>query len=137
MATAVRICAVTASLLLIASFALFGIDQAQEGSDGQIRAVSGDAVPPRSPGPIDQPSPSAPVEQVRERVHTSARELIDDANDVLVAPFASIVTSRDPWPPRMVSGGLALLLFGLGGMLLANVLPRPRHEVTDWREATS
>ena len=137
MATVVRICAVTASLLLIASFALFGIDQAQEGSDTQIRAVSGAGVPARSPGPIDQPSPSAPVEQVRERVHTSARELIDDANDVLVAPFASIVTSRDPWPPRMVSGGLALLLFGLGGMLLANVLPRPRHEVTDWREATS
>ncbi len=137
MATFVRICAVTAGLLLLASFATFAIDQTQKGSDGQLRKVKHDAVAPASPGPIDQPSPAAPVEQVRERVHTQVREMIDDANDVLVSPFAGIVTSRDPWGPRIVSGGLAFLLFGVGGTLLANALPRPRHKVADWREATS
>jgi hypothetical protein len=137
MAMTVRICAVTAAVLLIASFAMFAIDQLQEGSATQVSAVDKRAALPVSEGPLDQPSPSAAVERAREAAHSTAREVLDDANDLLVSPFAGIVTSRDPWGPRMVSGGLALLLFGLGGMLLANVLPQPRHKVGDWREATS
>jgi hypothetical protein len=136
MAAVVRICAVTAAVLLIVSFAMFAIDQLQEGSDTQVSAVNKSALP-KSQGMIDQPAPSAAVERVREGVHTNAREVLDDANDVLVSPFAGIVRSHDPWGPRIVSGGLALLLFGLGGMLLANVLPGPRHTVGDWREPVS
>ena len=137
MAPLVRICAVTAALLVLASFTLFAIDQLYEGSENQSLAVKGNALRAKATGMIDQPAPSAAVERVRESAHSSARELIDDANDVLLAPFASIVESTDPWPPRMVSGVLALLLFGLGGMLVANALPRRHHEAADWREATS
>jgi len=133
----VRICATTVALLIIASFTLFAIEQLTEGSENQTYAGKGESTRVRSTGPLDQPSPSAPVERMREKAHSSGRELIDDANDVLLAPFSGLVTSRDPWAPRMVSGGLALLLFGLGGALLANVLPRRHQKVSDWREATT
>ena len=137
MAAIVRICAVIAALLVAASFALFAIDQLYEGSQRQSLAVKGNVNRAAARGWIDQPAPPPAVEKAREQAHSPGREAIDDANDVLLAPFASIVESDDPWPPRMVSGALALFLFGLGGMLIANALPRRHGEVTDWREATS
>ncbi len=137
MAPLVRICAVTAALLVLASFTLFAIDQLYEGSENQSLALKGNALRAQTSGMIDQPAPPAAIERIRERANSPARELIDDANDVLLSPFASIVESTDPWPPRMVSGGLALLLFGLGGMFIANALPRRHHDATDWREATT
>ena len=137
MAPLVRICAVTAALLVLAGFTLFAIDQLYEGSENQSLALKGNALRAQTSGMIDQPAPPAAIERIRERANSPARELIDDANDVLLSPFASIVESTDPWPPRMVSGGLALLLFGLGGMFIANALPRRHNKATDWREATT
>jgi len=137
MAPVVRICAVVAALLVVAGFTMFAIDQFYEGSQNQVYKVRGDAMRAQASSEIDQPSPATEAERIRERVHTPARELVDDANDLLLAPFAGIIESKDPWGPRMVSGALALLLFGLGGMIVANALPRHRREVKDWRQATS
>jgi len=137
MASVVRFLAVASALLVLASFTLFATDQLYEGSENQTLAVKGNPLRAEATGMIDQPAPSPAVERLREGAHSSVRELIDDANDVLLAPFASIVASADPWPPRMISGTLALLLFGLGGMFIANALPRRRRQSADWREATS
>ena len=137
MAMAIRICAVTAALLVLASFGMFAVDELYEGSENQVYSIKGNSIRAKSQGMIDHPSPAAPVERLREKSRSAPRELIDDANDVLLAPFANLVESRDPWPSRVVSGLLAVLIFGLGGLLLANVFPHPRHKVTDWREATS
>ena len=121
MATLLRIVAVVASVVILVGLMAFAADEAERGSAAQVESID----------------PSAGAERKREGRSEPVREVIDDANDVLVSPFAGIVTSRDPWGPRIVSGGLAFLLFGVGGTLLANALPRPRHKVADWREATS
>lgn len=125
-----------ASAIVLLSFAFFAVDQFSEGSENQVRALQGDGSRARSKALVDQPSPTPAVERVRERVHSGAREAIDDGNDLLVAPFAGILDSDDNvWAKRLVPGALALLLYGLLGMLLANMLPGPKHRVQDWREA--
>jgi hypothetical protein len=132
----IRICAITAAVLVAASFVLFAIDQSSAGTKAQVDTVQqGSAVNVQSDADVDVPSPSAAVERIREQRHSSMRENIDDANDILVSPFTSVVSSGSIWAQRGVSALLALLLFGLGGMLLANLLPRSSNETRDWREA--
>ena len=75
------------------------------------------------------------MERVREKENSSARELVDDGNDVLASPFTGLVESNGVWVQRLVPAALGLLLFGLGGLMLANWIPERRAEHTDWREA--
>ena len=74
---------------------------------------------------------------MREAQHSSVREYIDDGNDLLASPFTGIVASKNVWIERLVPAGLGLLLFGLGGLMLANWLPERRTKHHDWREAAS
>lgn len=138
MASLVRLAAVAAALLVAASFMLFAIDRMSEGSAGQSRAIQdgGSSEPATSEVPIDQPSPPPAIERLREASHSPARETIDDANDVLVAPFSGILDTDSVWAGRIVPGLLAVLLYGLGGTLLANALPRPKRRASDWRQPT-
>jgi hypothetical protein len=107
---------------------VFAADEARHGSDEQVRKVDEE---------IRMPAPSARTEQARERAHGPARELLDDANDVLLAPFSGLVGTRDPWLRRLVPTGLGLLVYGLGLTMLANFLPRPRPRTSgDWRIAS-
>ncbi len=71
---------------------------------------------------------------MREGRHSSVREAFDDGNDVLVSPFTSLAGSDNIWIQRMVPAFLGLLLFGLGGLLLANWIPESRGEHQDWRQ---
>ncbi len=135
MALLVRLLAVTASAIVLLSFAFFAVDQLSEGSENQVRAVKGDDNRAQSKALVDEPSPPAAVERVRERMHSGVREAIDDGNDILLAPFAGILDSDGVWVQRLLPGVLALLLYGLLGMLLANIVPGPKHQVRDWREA--
>jgi hypothetical protein len=137
MATLLRLAAITAAGFVALSFIVFAVDQSKEGSAQQVEALDGGKQQVASGAAIDVPAPDAKVERVREARHTGIRELIDDGNDVLVAPFTGIVESSNLWVERMVPSALALLLFGLGGMMLANCLPKPRRRHTDWRQATS
>jgi hypothetical protein len=115
---------------------LFAVDQSEEGSANQVNTVAGDKTAVASEAAIDRPAPDAATERSREADHTGAREFIDDGNDLVVAPFADIVDSSNVWVERLVAGGLAGLVFGLGGMMLANFIPQRRRKVSDWREAT-
>lgn len=137
MAALLRILAVTASAIVVLSFALFAADQLSEGSENQVRAVKGDGSRAQSQALLDEPSPPPAVERLRERMHSGAREAIDDGNDILLAPFAGILDAGNVWARRLLPGVLALLAYGLLGMLLANMLPGPKHRVRDWREAPS
>ncbi|MEY2533557.1 MAG: hypothetical protein QOF29_1467, partial [bacterium] len=66
------------------------------------------------------PDPSATEEQARERAHGPVREAIDDANDVLVSPFASLAPQDDgTWARRGIPALLAVLVYGLGLAFLA------------------
>jgi hypothetical protein len=86
---------------------------------------------------MDAPAPAADVERAREKKHGKVREMIDDANDVLLSPFAGVVQSKDAWVKRLIPTVLALLVYGLGLTLLANFLPRRSRTGGDWRTAAS
>lgn len=139
MGALIRICAVAAAVLVAASFGLFAIDKAGEGKDKQVEAVNEVSKPTSAPSQleIDQPAPTPSVERVREARHSNLREYIDDADDVLLTPFAGLVDTDNVWAQRAVPGFLAILLYGGGGMLLANAIPQRRRKAVDWRESTS
>jgi hypothetical protein len=112
MAALLRLVSVIASMLVIFGFAGFVADRAREGSDTQLAKLENS----------QQPVPAAQDERQREQEHGTVREAIDDANDVLLKPFAGIVDSESIWAQRVVAGALALLAYGLGLGLLANVV---------------
>lgn len=136
MGSLVRLTAVAAASLVGLSFFLFAVDQSAESSTTQVEAVDGSDREASRDAAVDVPAPEPRVERMREARHGGVREAIDDANDLLVAPFTGLLDSRSVWVERTVTGGLALLLYGLGGMLLANFIPKPRRRHSDWRETT-
>ena len=137
MGSLVRLAAVIAGSCVALSFLLFAVDQSEEGSATQINAVAGVRKEVSMDAAIGVPSPPSKVERVREARHTGIREAIDDVNDVLSAPFTGLISTNNVWAERVVTAVPALLLFGLGGMLLANFIPQPRREPASWREATN
>jgi hypothetical protein len=134
MGSLVRLLAIIASLIVALSFALFAIDQSSESSANQVRAIDVETRV-QTPEAIEAPDPTPGAERVREQAHSKAREVIDDANDVLVMPFSSLARGHGVWPERLVPAVLGLLLYGLGGLMLANWFPEKRHESKDWRTA--
>ena len=136
MRTLVRLAAICAAAFVGLSFLLFAVDQSEEGSANQVKTVSGAAERTESEAAIDRPAPGAATERIREASHGGARELIDDGNDIAVAPFAELAKSDNVWVERVVAGAVAGLVFGLGGLLLANFIPQSTRKSTDWREAT-
>jgi hypothetical protein len=126
MASLVRLVAVIASALVVLSFLAFASDQAGRGSKEQEAKLGRE---------LGEPAPNPNTERERERQHGAVREKIDDANDVLVAPFSGVINSHDLWVQRIVTGLLALLTYGLGLTLLANFLPGRGQGASDWRTA--
>ena len=138
MASFVRLLAIAASAVIALSLIIFALDQSGEGRDTQLRSLQGaDATSVvRKQEDLDVPKPAPEVERVREQEHSSAREFIDDGNDILVTPFTGIAgTDSNIWIQRLVTAGLGLALFGFGGLMLAAWLPQKRAAHTDWREA--
>ena len=108
-----RTVAIVASAIVLLSFALFAIDETRNASQKSAAAVAGlDATRAADPSPRQ--------ERARERAHSRAREVVDDADDVLVAPFAPLVSSVDSsWMQRGVPTLLALIVYGFGLSFLA------------------
>jgi hypothetical protein len=112
-----------AALVLLISFGLFAADQARDGSKQQVAKLNSNVEPTAVQGNVNQADPSSRTERAREQKHGDAREAIDDVNDVLVSPFASVVDSDSIWVQRGVPSLIALLLFGVGLRILAAYLP--------------
>jgi len=104
------------TLIVVASFVLFALENANAGSTTQQDTVVS----------IDQPDPSSQVEQQRAKKHTKVRELIDDANDVLTKPFDGITSSNNIWVERGVPFVLAFLLYFVVLRVLAGYAVRLR-----------
>lgn len=130
----VRLCAIVASAVVSLSLVLFVIDQSSMGTENQVNSIDG-RLPVREPAEINRPNPGSAAEAVRERVHSGTREKIDDADDVLLSPFSGIVSDGSVWAARLVPAALALLLYGLGGLVLANYFTGGARETRDWRES--
>jgi hypothetical protein len=112
-----------AALVVIASFAMFAVDQAQNGSKQQVSKLAGEIEPGKPAANVNQTDPSPKTERQREKMHGQVREAIDDADDVLVKPFAGAATSSSTWAQRGIPALLAFLVFGVGLRLLAAYVP--------------
>ncbi len=103
-----RYLAIALGSIIVLSFGLFAWEQTRKASDATSAAIAAGAA-------SAQVAPSPSQERAREKAHTATREAIDDANDVLTQPFAALVANfKSGWARRVVSGLLALLLWGVG-----------------------
>ena len=134
MGSFVRLTGIIASALVLLGFAYFATDEMSRGSQNQQNQLDAELFKVKEdPAPI---APSPVQEAKREKINGPMREAIDDANDVLLGPFTMLVEgSNDRWVTHGVPALLALLLYGVGLGMLANMLPKHREHGTDWRTA--
>jgi archaellum component FlaG (FlaF/FlaG flagellin family) len=133
----IRLIAIAASVLVLAGLVGFLTDEVRSSSkvsETRLTTVQG-GQPQTVSVDIGEPDPPAAVERVREKEHTDAREVIDDANDILFAPFSWIGDDRAPWVQRLICAGLALLIYGFVLMILADRIRRLGDQMR--REAIS
>jgi hypothetical protein len=98
-----RAAAVVLSGFVVAGFGLWAVQEMDSASAQSRARIAGDA----------QPAPSAASERRREERHSTAREVIDDVDDVLLAPFGGLVDgSPDRWVQRGIPALLGLALYG-------------------------
>jgi hypothetical protein len=133
MGAIVRTLAFAATAVIALSFLLFAVDEIDRGSKAQQEAV-GLGTGNRVEIAID-PAPTEEQESLRELEHSSAREAIDDADDILLQPFSGLIDSPSNWVIRGVPTLIGLLVYGVGLGLLANFLPKTREPTADWRTA--
>ena len=101
----VRRVAIALSVIVAAGFLLFAVDDMDRASDASSSSVAG------ASGALD-PSPDG--ERERERRDGAAREVVDDANDVLLRPFAGVSDTADSrWVRRGIPALLGLLVYGV------------------------
>ncbi len=137
MASLVRLAAVAAAAFVALSFLLFAEVGVRDGSKSQIERIDGAPASKKLEADVQRPNPVPSVERVRESNSSSLREQIEDVNDVLVSPFTGYTDFESAWGERLLVLFLGLLLYGGGGLLLANFFPKHKSTAGDWREATS
>ncbi|HEY1359357.1 MAG TPA: hypothetical protein VGF21_13735 [Thermoleophilaceae bacterium] len=130
MAKLIHWLAIAACVVVVLGFAGFAADEMRYASNTQQAKLADD---------FNDPTRGPATERRREKEHSQARELVDDANDILLAPFSGIVEgSGSVWVKRGVPTLLALLTYGLLLLLIANSLPKPKAQSGgDWRTAGS
>ena len=133
MGSGIRLLAILASGIVLLGFAFFAVDEMNRGSQNQQNALASELRAEAEDPAVIAPNPRE--ERLRERRNGDFRELIDDANDVLLAPFGHVVDSPNVWVDNGVPTLLGLLLYGLLLGLVANMLPKQREHGRDWRTA--
>jgi len=122
-----KIVSILCTLALLASFVAFASDEAGHGSKDTVAKIAyadgtpGGAAAAPTRKQLNAPSPPRRVEKMREQAHSGFREAADDANDVLSAPFTSLAGDGSIWAQRLITGVLALLVFGAGLGFLARI----------------
>jgi hypothetical protein len=110
---ALRIAAVVCSLLVVVGWGWFAADQTNAASKDTQAEIAG-----QTAGQFADPDPD--TERARERAHGKVHEAVDDANDVLLRPFAAVTEgSSSKWVRRSIPALLALVVYGFGLGLLA------------------
>jgi hypothetical protein len=133
MGSFVRLLAIATSGIVLLGFAFFATDELGRGSQNQQNKIDLELTGAQvDPTPV---SPTPDQEKAREHSNGTFRELVEDANDVLLGPFTGLVDSTDRWVTHGVPTLLALLLYGFGLGMLANMLPKEREHGADWRTA--
>jgi hypothetical protein len=131
MGSVIRGIGIFCSVLVLLAFAFFATDEMGRGSQNQQNALESELTSTKDAPPV---APSPEEEAQRERVNGSFREAVEDANDVLVGPFATLVDgSSNSWVTHGVPALIGLLLYGFCLGMLANMLPKHREHGADWR----
>ena len=133
MGSVIRLIAIAISAVVLLGFALFAVNEMDKGSEAQQQKVEQEL----GHDPNDLINPSARDEAFREAHQGKFHEAVDDANDVLLAPFVDLIDSDSAWVNHGVPTVLALLIYGFGLGLLANMMPKQRAHGGDWRTADS
>ena len=126
-ASIVRWAALIACGFVSLSFVFFAVDQTSNASKNQVNAITRDAPEVKAESVTKLPDPPAKVEHLREKENSGLHEFIDDVDDVLLSPFTGISSSSSIWVRRLIPLGLALLLYGVGGLYLARALGLRRY----------
>jgi hypothetical protein len=101
----VRRLAIVLSLIVATGFLLFAVDDFDRAANASRGSVAGDS------GAV---APTPDDERARERRDGTAREIVDDANDVLLRPFTGVTARADSrWVRRGVPTLLGLLVYGV------------------------
>jgi serine/threonine protein kinase len=114
LARAILATAIVLALVVLAGFGAFAVAESQRPPGAQTSVLL--SYQRTVPGPMG--------ERRREAVHGPLRERIDDANDVLLQPFAGILKHGNRWLQRGLPSGLALLFYSLSALLLAALARR-------------
>ena len=104
-----RLASLVACLIVLASFAIFVVDESKAASTHQTREITGGPSVPKVSGKSAHPG--------------SVHKAIDEASDKLTSPFAGVVSgSSSEWLIRGVKLLLALAVYGFGVGYLARVV---------------
>jgi hypothetical protein len=133
MGSLIRFIAIAISAVVLLGFALFAVNEMDKGSQAQQDKVEQEL----GHDPNGLINPSERDEAFREAHQGKFHEAVDDVNDVLLAPFVDLIDSDSAWVNHGVPTVLALLIYGFGLGLLANMMPKQRAHGGDWRTADS
>jgi hypothetical protein len=113
-----RLASIAICLIVIASFALFAINETKSASGRQQEAlVNG------GPAATTTGSQSSSGAASRAPKHESAvHKAIDEASSKLTSPFSGVLSSSSEWATRGGKLLLALLVYGFGLGYLARML---------------
>ena len=100
------------------SFLFFAVDQTSNASQNSVREIQNQSSV-KAQNITKLPNPPPAVEKLREKENDKFHEFVDDVDDVLLSPFTGISNSSSIWVRRLIPLGLALLIYGAGGLYLA------------------
>ena len=119
-----RLAAIVAALFIFAGLIGFLVDEVRNTSVAQATRIQdpGTGRVVTSTADLAEPNPPAAIEKLRQDNHTKAREVIDDVGDVLMSPFGFLINGSQPWVKRLLYSALALILYGVIGLVLADAI---------------
>jgi predicted PurR-regulated permease PerM len=95
--------------IVIASFAVFAVDQTKSASHHQQEEINTGVTTPGEPGP-------------KASHEGGLHKAIDDASSRLTSPFSGVLSGSSEWATRAAKLLLALLVYGFGLGYLARLI---------------
>ena len=117
-AAVLRWASIFACAFVTLSFLFFAVDQTSNASNNSVRQITNQSSV-KAQNITKLPNPPPAIEKLREQENDKFHEYVDDVDDVLLSPFTGISNSSSIWVRRLIPLGLALLIYGVGGLYLA------------------